>query len=513
MALISNPAKRKGMTVLASDLAGTVTFDAKQTLPVMDMSSTSYDAGTNAYLKMIGVLQIDEQYNAAVKQFELQLQEQEVANKLLANFAAASGADRQVEAQPGLGTGAGAIASEGRAAALGSVHGQIEASIAEAYQTGIENMSESYQSRLESILGEYDEITGQYAGLTEYENIGMMAGEAIADALAFMINTNPKDTDTTESILISAGLAEESADTLTLTELGETMLKRLVNGIGANEARPELGGKTLIEFMAEQMAKQDNPNWDEASPDKQNKDIIKYREWLNKNFDFLRVSHWDMYEETDDTVIADIMPDDTPTIEGGTYVMEMYNNEGSVFENYGGEDLAVIKQRLLNGEIPDGAYFTIGNGTKYFYVKDNVVYDTQYSYDNPPDEIDVNSATVTSFGHFQDTGTGKGEQDKYVQAIIDKAKAGQLAEDTIVFMNYGWSTNKDTGWYQYRDGVFYKLPSSYKISVTVEKSAGHQGYTRTWTETQSYTLRDYTLLKNVQTSIPIITSDRSELWQ
>lgn len=466
MALTTNPARRKGMTILASDLSGAVTFDVKQTLPVMDMTSGSYDAGTAAYLKMVGVTQLDAQYNAAVQAFEQQLQEQELASKLQANFAAAAGADQAVESQPGLGTGAGAIASEGRQSALQAMHGMIEQQTMESYQAGVENLSASYGEQLENILGKYDPVTGTYAGLTEYDSIGMMAGDAIADALAFMINPNPDEKDTTESILVAAGLAESINGDLSLTTAGETMLKRVVNGLDVNEEQAELGGKTLIDFMARKMAMQDHPNWDEISSDRQDTTIAKYANWLEKNFDFLRVSHWDMYEEAGDFIIPDIMPD--TSVGSGTYILDAFaGEEDTPFENVDGVALADVKQRVLNGEIPDGAYFTIGEKGKYFYVKDYIVYETEYTTDNPPDEIPVNSAIVTSFGHFLDSGTGKGEQDKYVQAIIDKAKAGQLAENTIVQMNFGYATNRYIGWYQYRDGTFYKLSGDFRVGYGV----------------------------------------------
>ena len=79
MSLTINPiTKRKMTSVLASDLVGNVEFDAKQTLPVMDMKSDEYNKGMSLYLQRLGVSRIDKEYNAAVKLFEVQLQEQEM---------------------------------------------------------------------------------------------------------------------------------------------------------------------------------------------------------------------------------------------------------------------------------------------------------------------------------------------------------------------------------------------------------------------------------------------------
>lgn len=475
MALITNPAKRKGMTILASDLTGATTFDVKQTIPSMDMSSNQYDVGMDAYLKYLHVSDIDKQYNAAVKQFEQTLQEQEVAAKLQANFVAATGADAAVEAQPGLGTGAAGIASAGRAAQLGAMHGEIESQIAETYQTGIENMTQSYRDHLESLFGKYDETTGTFAGLTEYENLGNAAGDALAEAIAYMIKPARDPEDTTDSILAAAGLANSVNGDLEFTEAGEAVLRNLVNGIGLNEQQMALAGsegaRTLVDFMAESMAKQSNPLWDSLSGDKQSSETAKYRDWLNKNFDFLRVSHWDMYEETDGQIVPDIMSDmpsvNAPGVFGdGRPVLEFWINSEEVGKYAPSiEDLAEVKRQILNGEIRDGSYFAVQQGGmetqyKYYYLKDGYIFETEYTGKNPPKEIDAATANVRSFGAYRDVGTGRGQQDKYVQNILDMANSGKIAEGTVFQMNYGIVANRNIGWYMYKDGKFTAISES-----------------------------------------------------
>ena len=82
--------------------------------------------------------------------------------------------------------------------------------------------------------------------------------------------------------------------------------------------------------------------------------------------------------------------------------------------------------------------------------------------------ISNNSAKVTSFvgskgKHFRDQGTGKGEQDKYVQTIIDMAKSGKLKNGDVVNMDYG-KQQSGNGNYVYYDGVWYKTDKKADIN-------------------------------------------------
>lgn len=490
MAVITNPAKRKSLSILASDLIGGVTFDAKQTLPVMDIASNEYNEGMNLYLQKLGVSKLDAEYNAAVKQFELQLEEQELAAKLQANVAAESTANMAVEAQPGLGTGAAAVASEGRQSMLDAVHSGIESSIAETYQTGMGELAEDYREALEVKLGEYNAETGTFEGLANYEVLSNKVTEAMFKALALMVDPDADTSSTTSknsyiSILKNAGLldASTSPGEYVLSALGEEHVDMLVNNADVNKANPALGGKTLAYVLAEEMGKADyalsegenDVGWSSLSDAKKDSIIREYQSWIYNNQNNLRLTSWDLYERTENGYELDV-EFSTPAIDApegvygdkGTYITQLSvksedNPAGA--PDCSESELAQTKKEILSGKIPDGSYFTFQRGEmydndKYYYVKDNVVYSTKYTAADPPPVISVDSATVRSFGIYNDVGSGDGDQDKWVSKAITAAKAGKIPDGSYIRMNYGLGSG---GYYRYESGEFIKVSGDTEI--------------------------------------------------
>lgn len=78
---------------------------------------------------------------------------------------------------------------------------------------------------------------------------------------------------------------------------------------------------------------------------------------------------------------------------------------------------------------------------------------TTYGVSAEDEGIDNNSASVYSFGSFRDTGTGKGNQDNFVNDVLKLAKMGKIGNGTIVNFNYG---NGSSSNYIYMDGRWYK---------------------------------------------------------
>lgn len=482
MALITgNTTRRKSLSILASDLAGNVNFDASKTIGAMDIASDKYNEGMSLYLQTLGVNKLDAEYNAAVKHFELQLEEQELAAKLQANLAADSAANLAVEAQPGLGTGAAAVASAGRQSALDDAKRGIEQSVTEAYQEGITSIAEEYQSKLESILGEYDPVTGTFAELSNYEQLSNKVNEAMAKVMALIIDPSADTmSDAYLEILKGAGFIENSAvpGEVVLTDLGKEQIDMLVNSVNANEARPEFGGNSLGGALALQMAMADysgylddgTPVWSSLSSTKRAELVRKYESWIYNNQENLRLTAWDLYTKTDEGFELDISWT-TPVLDStavgvytdkGTYITQLTVKSES---NPNGaadcteEELAATKLKILRGEIPDGAYFTFQSGEmygddKYYYVKDNTVFETEYTAENPPPVISVESATVRSFGIYSGTGTGD-KQDKWAQTIIDAAKAGRIPDGTYIRFNYNLGNYEDI--YIFESGIFRRL--------------------------------------------------------
>lgn len=470
MALIINPTKkRKSMSVLASDLSGNIEFNSKQTLPMMDIASDKYNEGMNLYLQKLGVTKIDESYNEAIKQFESQLQEQELAARMQANLAAESAANMAVEAQANLGTGAAAIAAEGRKAQLSDIHEGIDESITETYVTGVQELSEQYQQKLESVLGKYDPTTQTFAGLSEYQAMANLATQALMKSLArSLVPDIDTQTDDYKKVLIDAGYITQDS-TLTnmiLTPAGETKLEQLVNGVDVNIANPALGDKRLDQIMAEEMAKEQYPEWDQLSELKKAQIKTEYESWIWNNQNNLRLSSWDLfyYNKEGEAVIDTEYTREKPSItdvnihdEEGIYVERITNKH----LDYSSDNLAKLKIDIASGKY-DGGYIAasedINENTEWYYVEKGMIYKTEYTIKNSPNIVDINNASIYSFGFFKDTGKGTDHrQDIWVNEVIESAKAGTIPDGTYIQMNYGASADKaESGWYKYESGKFIK---------------------------------------------------------
>ena len=350
----------------------------------------------------------------------------------------------------------------------------IEQSVAEIYQEGITSISEEYQSKLESILGEYDPATGTFANLANYEQLSNKVNEAMGKVLALTIDPSVNTTsDAYVEVLKTSGFIENSSvpGEIVLTTLGQEQIDMLVNSVDVNKPNPLFGGRTLRAMLALQMAMQDyndgyisdegETSWESLSTTKRNELIRDYESWIYNNQDNLRLTAWDLYTKTDDGFELDTEWT-TPTLstddagiytDKGTYISQLTVKSKS---NPNGaadcteDELTVTKQKILSGEIPDGSYFTFQSGKmyendKYYYVKDNAVFETKYTATNPPPVISVESATVRSFGIYSGAGAGGDAQDKLAQRIIDCAKAGKIRDGMFICFNiYGiapiWSS-------------------------------------------------------------------------
>lgn len=73
------------------------------------------------------------------------------------------------------------------------------------------------------------------------------------------------------------------------------------------------------------------------------------------------------------------------------------------------------------------------------------------------DYIVAKNAGVLSFGSkYNDAGTGKGSQDKWINYIINAANNGQIENGTYIDFDFGATQDKGNSIYLYYNGVFYK---------------------------------------------------------
>jgi hypothetical protein len=73
------------------------------------------------------------------------------------------------------------------------------------------------------------------------------------------------------------------------------------------------------------------------------------------------------------------------------------------------------------------------------------------------------SYNLLDFGKFKDSGTGKGEQDKYLNAILDSTKDGAqnpIAEGQVVIVNYGHNEGEIDAFVYVGNGIFVKVSAA-----------------------------------------------------
>jgi hypothetical protein len=91
--------------------------------------------------------------------------------------------------------------------------------------------------------------------------------------------------------------------------------------------------------------------------------------------------------------------------------------------------------------------------------------------------VDVDSATVTSFGDYFDSGSkhGTSNQDIYVKNIIEMAKNNQLIDGDIIDFNYGaGSRGSNDSIYVYYKGRFYKVDEYTRDDANIVSQTNEQ---------------------------------------
>lgn len=81
--------------------------------------------------------------------------------------------------------------------------------------------------------------------------------------------------------------------------------------------------------------------------------------------------------------------------------------------------------------------------------------------------ISINTDNFLDFGKFKGSDSIYSEQNKYIEKVIESAKAGKLENGTLVNMNYGKGTPK---LYLYLNGKFYDANNNLTIYSDAEKN-------------------------------------------
>jgi hypothetical protein len=218
------------------------------------------------------------------------------------------------------------------------------------------------------------------------------------------------------------------------------------------------------------------------------------------------VDIWNGTKKSTEFVVGDVIKD----IQNGAYVKE----DGSPYtwdeihemllqERNAGEkvtDVDIAKAKMAydrwiaykEGKVSTDEYYNAANGDENAQgIVDNAVDPTKFETEAKSKAesygvrkeyvgkvIDTNRDTYTAseFGDFNDIDDPDSKQGKYVQAIINDAKAGKIKEGQIVHINYGnmWS---DGGYYMYvGDGVFVRISDEGLVEMTRDSIYLPDGY-------------------------------------
>ena len=441
------------------------------------------------YLELLGAYNLDTQFNQAVQRYDSQLKVQAQLLQIQSDVASLGSANQMAETSRGLGTGAQGVQAAQFQYAVQDQNAALQAQIEESRTEFLTNLAENYASQLSALLGEQDE-NGNFTNILQYEATTDYFLDSLQEEMVYrltggtMTDANGNEITDYQRYLVQQGILVQTDDgNYETTELGDIYLEQIINGNNIT-VDPETGQavdlttERLVENMAESwaMSEYGANTWAMMDYDAQEKAIAKYKDqtiqWLMDNNMYVRYTHLDMGENIDEAFSFN----------------NMYAPPEANYANLSGEILTLSQVQTsypeyykTNHEYQNDEFVVIEDS--YYIYSNGNFYKTTFTKSNPPDIVSVDTANVTSFGYFNDTGTGKGSQDEWVQSVIDAAKDGRIEDYTIIDFNFGFAEgqasigrffkkmlNKETaqnGTYLYYDGDFYNIQGM--TSADVEK--------------------------------------------
>lgn len=381
-------------------------FDTTKTIlgDTIDASEES----TRRYLELLGVTELDKQFNAAVQAYNTQFKLQAEQMFVETNVASLAAANLMADNSKSLGTGAVVVQGENFNQAVAAQGETLQSQLAQSQAEVIESITKSYESALTTVLGKQD-AQGNFENILKYQENSQLALDALLKKLASDMNGNEDifknlagetpEGYNYESYLLERGYLNYTATPgeYEITDLAIHEFDKMLN----SPLEPGQAAQLLEDLATNMAASEYGTRWESMTPNAQAKAVAEYKEWFYDN-------------------------------QMGLYHTTFGLSE---YDEYGNIVLDTIYEAPSTGEIAN-----------MFGVE---VTDTYISAKN---------ASPTDFGDYLGSGKG-GKQDSHAQQIIDNANNGMYEDGAIVSFNYGKGT-KD--YWVYYDGGFYKTNYSDK---------------------------------------------------
>lgn len=359
-------------------------------------SSQSFDEETKKYLELVGVDNIDKQFNAAVQAYDTQIRlqsQQMYVSTAVSNLASAN---QMAEASQQLGTGATQVQASNFQSAVASQYQSLAQQVAQSREEIMESLTQSYEQVITNLLGEQD-AQGNFENILNYQQNAQLALDSLLMSIAQELNMDsdiyealegetPENYGYEEYLLERGYLAyTETPGEYEVTDKAITMFDKYLNEDLSSEEASE-----RLNTLANNMARAEyGEQWDSMTEDAQAKAMIPYKEWFYENQIGLRYTTfglWD-YDESGNIEIDTIWeaPNINETDFTERFGYEFTGDYISAIDAQGDSALMAPAAGALAGEIPDGTLIMAAD-TYYVYYKGGF-YKTNYTVDNMPPVI------------------------------------------------------------------------------------------------------------------------------
>lgn len=435
-------------------------------------SSQSFDEETKKYLELVGVDNIDKQFNAAVQAYDTQIRlqaQQMYVSTAVSNLASAN---QMAESSQQLGTGASQVQAANFQSAVASQYQALTQQVTQSREEIMEALTQSYEQVITNLLGEQD-AQGNFENILNYQQNAQLALDSLLMSIAQELNMGsdiyealegetPENYGYEEYLLERGYLAyTETPGEYEVTDRAIAMFDKYLNEDLTSEEASE-----RLNTLASNMARAEyGERWDNMTPDAQAKAMIPYKEWFYENQIGLRYTTFGMwsYDESGNIEIDTIWEapniNDSELVTGFDY--EFTGDYISVIDAQGDSSLSQYAEDAISGKITDNS-LVLANGEYYVYYQ-GAFYKTIYNSENMPPVL-----STDMFISFYDTlSDDLREKLKQITASLDDGMVMTIDDSKYVYYDGNFYTTKN---YFYDDYKLYKTSSNLKEGSEWQKA-------------------------------------------
>ena len=145
------------------------------------------EESTRRYLELLGVTELDKQFNAAVQAYNTQFKLQAEQMFIETNVASLAASNLMADNSKNLSTGAVAVQGENFSQAVTAQGEALQSQLVQSQTEVLENITKSYESALTTVLGKQDS-QGNFENILKYQENSQLALDALLKKLASDMN-------------------------------------------------------------------------------------------------------------------------------------------------------------------------------------------------------------------------------------------------------------------------------------------------------------------------------------